>query len=99
MRMRLQPGDLQVRRRGDLTSILWRQKCDLLFLTNIHDPQREVNFRDSNGKAIKSQIVGDYNRHMGYVGNADRMQIPILSTVAHRSGQRHSSSICLIWPF
>ena len=64
MRMRLQRGDLQVRTRGDLTAILWRDKRDVRVLTNIHDPPTEGNFRDSNGKAIKSQIVADYNRHM-----------------------------------
>jgi len=42
-------------------------------LTNIHDPQAEGNFCDNNGKAIKPQIVADYNRHIGYVGKGDRM--------------------------
>lgn len=73
MRMRLQRGDLQVRTRGDLTAILWRDKRDVRILTNIHDPPAEGNFRDSNGKAIKPQIVADYNRHMGYVDKGDRM--------------------------
>jgi len=64
-------------------------------LTNIHDVQAEGNFCGTNGKVITLQIVADYNRHMGYVGKGDRMTIPILSTVAHGSGQRNSSSICL----
>jgi len=42
-------------------------------LTNIHDPPAEGNFCDNNGKAIKPQIVADYNRHMGYVVKGDRM--------------------------
>jgi hypothetical protein len=42
-------------------------------LTNIHDPPGEGNFRDSNGKVIKPQIVADYNRHMGYADKEDRM--------------------------
>ena len=71
--MKLQPGDLQVRTRGDLTAILWRGKRDIHILTNIQDPPEEGNFRDSNGKAIKLQIVADYNRHMGYVDKGDRM--------------------------
>ena len=65
-RMTLKRGDLQVRTRSDLT-ILWRNKRDVRILTNIHDPPVEGNFRNSNGKAIKPQIVEDYNRHMGYV--------------------------------
>jgi len=72
-RMTLQQGDLQVRTRGDLTAILWRDRCDIRVLTNIHDPPAEGNFCDCNGKAIKPQIVVDYNRHMGYVGKGDRM--------------------------
>ena len=66
-RMTLKQGDLQVRTRSDLTTILWRDKCDVHFLTDIHYAPAEDNFCDTNGKAIKPQIVADYNRHMGYV--------------------------------
>jgi len=72
-RMTLKRGDLQVRTRGDLTTILWRDKHDVRVLTNIHDAPAEGNFSDTNGKAIKLQIVADYNRHMGYVDKGDRM--------------------------
>jgi len=66
-------GDLQVRTRGDLTAILWRDKRDICILTNIHDPPAEGNFCNNNGKAIKPQIVVHYNPHMGYVDKGDRM--------------------------
>jgi hypothetical protein len=72
-KMKLKRGDLHVRTRGDLTAILWREKCDIYVLTNIHDSPAEGNFCDSNGKAIKPQIVADYSRHMGYVDKGDRM--------------------------
>jgi len=42
-------------------------------LTNIHDPPAEGNFCYNNGKAIKPQIVAEYNRHMGYVDKRNRM--------------------------
>ena len=71
--MTLQRGNLQVRTSGDLTAMLWRDKRDVRVLTNIHDPPTEGNFCDNNGKAIKPQIVADYNRHMGYVDKGDRM--------------------------
>ena len=71
-RVTLQWGDLQVRTRGDLT-ILWRDKRDVRILTNIHEVPAEGNFCDNIGKAIKPQIVVDYNRHMGYVDKGDRM--------------------------
>jgi hypothetical protein len=60
-------------KRGDLTTILWRDKRDVRILTNIHDAPAEGNFCDTNGKAIKLQIVVDYNHHMGYVDKGDRM--------------------------
>lgn len=72
-RTTFQRGDLKVRTRGDLTAILWRDKRDVRVLTNIHDAPAEGNFCDTNGKAIKPQIVADYNRHMGYVDKGDRM--------------------------
>jgi hypothetical protein len=72
MRMRLQRGDLQVRTRGDFKAILWRDKRDVRIVTNIRGPPTECNFRDGNGKAIKPQIVEDYNRNMGYVDKGDR---------------------------
>jgi len=68
---RLTRGDLQVQTRGDLTAILWRDKCDVRILTNIHDPSAEGNLCNNNGKAIKPQIVADYNRYMGYVDKGD----------------------------
>ena len=45
----------------------------MCLLTNIHDPPREGNYCDEHGNAIKPTIVADYNCHMGYVDNADRM--------------------------
>jgi len=65
-------SDLQVRTRGELTAVLWRDKRDVRIFTNIHDPPAEGNFCD-NGKAIKPQIVADYNCHIGYVDKGDRM--------------------------
>jgi len=51
----------------------WRDKRDVPILTNIHDVPAEGNFCDTNGKAIKQQIVADYNRHVGYLDKGDRM--------------------------
>jgi hypothetical protein len=66
-------GNLQVWTRGDLTAILWRDKRNVRILTNIHAAPTEGNFCDNNGKAIKPQIVADYNCHMGYVDKGSRM--------------------------
>jgi hypothetical protein len=66
-------GDLKVRTRDDLTTILWRDKRHTLLLTNMHNAPAEGNFCDEQGYALKPLIVEEYNRHMGYVGKADRM--------------------------
>ena len=42
-------------------------------LMNIHSSPAEGNFCNEGGKAIKPQIVTDYNQHMGYVDKGDRM--------------------------
>ena len=71
--MNLKRGDLKVRTRDDLTAILWRDKRDILMLTNMHNAPAEGNFCDEQGYALKPLIVEDYNRHMGYVDKGDRM--------------------------
>jgi len=42
-------------------------------LTNIHNAPAEGNFCNEAGKAIKLQIVMEYNHHTGYVDKGDRM--------------------------
>jgi len=71
--MRLKRGDIRVRTRGDLSAVVLKDKRDVRLLTNIHDPRREGNYCDEHGNAMKPAIVADYNRHMGYVDNTDRM--------------------------
>ena len=53
--------------------VKWRDKRDVCMLTNIHSAPAEGNFCSGGGKAIKSQIVMDYNHHMGYVDKGDGM--------------------------
>ena len=71
--MKLKQGDLKVRTRDDLTAIFWRDKRDVLMLTNMHDAPAEGNFCDGQGYALKPLIVEEYNHHMGYVYKSDRM--------------------------
>jgi hypothetical protein len=42
-------------------------------LTNIYNVSAEGIFCNERGKAIKPQIVMDYNHHVGYVDKGDRM--------------------------
>jgi len=50
--LRLKRGDIQVRTRGDLTAVVWKDKRDVCLLTNIHDPPREGNYHDEHGNVI-----------------------------------------------
>jgi hypothetical protein len=98
-RMTLKRADLQVRTRGDLTTILWRDKCDVRILTNIHDAPAKSNFCDTNGKAIKLKILVDYNRHLGYVDKGERMANSYSNNRRTWKWTKKLSSICLTWPF
>jgi hypothetical protein len=44
-----------------------------MYFSNIHEAPAEGNLCDTNGKAIKPQIVTDYNRHVGNVDKEGRM--------------------------
>jgi hypothetical protein len=70
---KLKSGDIRVRTRAEVTAILWRDKRDVCMLSNIHNAPDEGNFCTERGKATNSQIVMDYNQHMGYVDKGDRM--------------------------
>jgi hypothetical protein len=70
---KLKRGDIRVRTRADLTAIVWRDKRDVYMLRNIYNVPAEGNFCNEGEKAIKLQIVIEYNRHMGYVDKSDRM--------------------------
>jgi len=70
---KLKRGDIRLRTGADLMAILWRDKRDIRMLTNIHNAPAESNFCNEAGKAVKSQIVMDYNHHMGCVDKGDRM--------------------------
>ena len=72
-KMRLKQGDIQVRTGGELTAVLWRGKCYIHMLTNIHNAPAKGYFCNNHWKAIKPQIMADYYRHMGCVDKGNRM--------------------------
>jgi len=71
--LKLKRVHIRVRTSADLTVILWWDKRDICLLMNIHNAPAEGNFYNEGGKAIKPQIVMDYNHHMGYVDKSDRI--------------------------
>ena len=70
---KLKGGDVRERTTADMMAILRWDKRDIWVLTNIHSAPAEGNFCSERGKAMKPQIVMNYNHHMGYVGKGDRM--------------------------
>jgi len=66
-------GYIRVRTHGDMTAVVWKDKCVVNVLTNIHDPPEEGNFCDESGNTLKPTITEDNNRHTGYVDKSDRM--------------------------
>jgi hypothetical protein len=72
-RLGMKKGDVLFRVRGDMTILVWKDKRDIRMLNNIHVPQAEANIYDAHKNTTKPEIVADYNIHMGYVDNAERM--------------------------
>ena len=70
---KLKRRDIRIRTGTDLMAKLWQDKRDICMFTNNRNAPVEGNFCNEGGKAIKLQIVMDYNHHMGYVDN-DRME-------------------------
>ena len=70
---RLKHRDIQVRTRGDLTAVVWKDKRDVCLLTNIHDPPREGNYHYEHRNVIEPAIVVDYDHQTEIVENADKM--------------------------
>jgi hypothetical protein len=71
--MKMKKGDLMTEVKGTLTAIVWKDRRNVIILTNMLSSPLEGNFCDENGKAMKLAIVQDCNRHMGYVDKSDRM--------------------------
>jgi hypothetical protein len=55
--MKLTRGDIRTRVRGNLTTMIWKDKRHVNMLTNMHHPPAEDNFRDEHGNALKPVII------------------------------------------
>ena len=70
---KMKRGDIHIRTTADLTAILWWDNRHISMLMNIQNAPGEGNFCNKGGKAIKLEIVTDYNHHMFYVDKGDKM--------------------------
>ena len=66
-------GDIRVRTRGGLTTLVWKDRPEVYMLTSMDTPPAEGNFCDNSNHPMKPHIMERYNRHMGYIDNSDRM--------------------------
>jgi hypothetical protein len=60
--LKLKQGDIKTRVRGNLTTMIWKDKSDVNMLTNMHHPPAEGNFYDKHGSALKPVIIQESNR-------------------------------------
>jgi len=71
--LKLKRGDVQVRTRGGLTTLVWKDRREVYMLTNMDPQLAEGNFCDDSNRPVKPYIVEWYNQHMGYIDNSDHM--------------------------
>jgi len=71
--LKLKRGNIWVRTRGGLTTLVWKDRQEVYVLTNINPPPAEGNFCDDSNCPLKPHIMEQYNWHMGYVDSSDRM--------------------------
>jgi len=71
--LKLKRGDVRVRTKRGLTTLVWKDRQEVYMLTNMDPPPAEGNFCDKNNHPVKPHIVEWYNRHVGYVDNSDHM--------------------------
>lgn len=63
-------GSTTTRFANGMTALCWKDKREVLMLSNMHLPSNQVQ---KNENKEKPPIVADYNKHMGYVDLSDRM--------------------------
>jgi hypothetical protein len=66
-------------------AVLWRDTRGVHMLTSMHCPPVEGNFCDECENVIKPDIIEQYQHHMGYVGNGNRMADSFLSNAVRGS--------------
>ena len=71
--LKLKRGNVRVRTRGGSTTLVWKGRREDYMLPNMDPPPAEGNFCDENNCPVKPHIMEQYNRHMDYVDNSDRM--------------------------
>jgi hypothetical protein len=50
-----------------VTAVVGRSNGDVHILTNMQYPPTNDNFFDEHGNALKTEMLQDYSRHVGYI--------------------------------
>jgi hypothetical protein len=66
-------GDVHVKVRGNLTSMIRKNKQEVHIIMNMHRPPVEGSFCNEHRKTKKPMIFEDYSQQIGYIHNGDRM--------------------------
>jgi len=62
--LKLKRGDIRVRTRGVLTTLVLKDRREIYMLTNMDPPPAERNFCDKNNRLVKPHIMERYNWHI-----------------------------------
>jgi hypothetical protein len=96
--IRVKHGDIRIRTRVNLAAVVWRNKRDVCFLTNIHNPSKEGNYCNELRNVIKPAVVADYNCLMGHVYNSDRMANTYIASRQTWKWTKETFSTFWTWP-
>jgi len=55
--LKLKRGDIRVRTRGGLTTLVWKDRQEVYMLTNMNPPPAEGNFCDDSNHPVRPHIV------------------------------------------
>jgi len=72
-KVNMKRGDLKTKVKGNLTTIVWKDKQKGNTLMNMYSPQLEGNFFGKHGKAMQLAMIQNYDRHMRFVDKSDHM--------------------------
>jgi len=64
--LKLKRGDVRVRTRVGLTTLVWKDRQEVYMLSNMDPPPAEGNFCDNSNRPVKPNLVERYSRHVGY---------------------------------
>jgi len=71
--LKLKRGDIRVRTRGGVTTLVWKDRREVYMLTKMDPPHAKGNFCDNSSCPVNPHMVEWYNWHMGYIDSSGHM--------------------------